>query len=421
MSRLGQERSYQVAAREMDTLRTAAEAHGGQVVQSRGDGLLVTFPTAAGALDAAAAMHRAVAQLNEGDRLDAAVQVRVTIAASDVIIEGDALSGLAPVVAARLEELAGPGAALCTVRGRLLAQGWGSHQFEALDPLELRGLEEPVHAHRVRVPVADVLGMPPALDTAQRFEFVGRVDELAAIRRAWDAAVAHRGNLLVLGGEAGVGKTRCCREFTSAVRADGAVILHGSCEQTGFAFQPFVQALHHCVASVADVGAVLGPGAAHLARIVPEIESRLPTVGPPPATDTETARQLLFEAVLAWLVELTQGAPVLFVIDDLSWADDASISMLRHVVARIGTERILILAAYRPADATHDARHFLHKHPGTVAQVELSGFGDEQALDFAEHLLQGRLDTAGRDLVTSVSRNVGGNPLYLGEMIPHLS
>jgi len=420
MSRLGQERSHRITAQEMEALRTAAEAHGSEMIQSRGDGLLVAFSTSAAALDAAAAMHRSVAQLNTGDQLDAAVRVRVTIAASDVIIEDNELSGLAPVVAARLEEVAGPGETLCTDVVRLLAQGWGSHQFEALDPLELRGLAEPVRAYRVRIPVADVLGMPRALDTGQRFEFVGRVEESAAIRRAWEAALAGRGNLLVLAGESGVGKTRCCREFASAVRAEGAVVLHGSCEQTGFAFQPFVQALRQCVASVADVGAVLGPGAAHLARIVPEIEARLPT-GPPPATDAETARQLLFEAVLGWFVELTRNAPVLFVLDDLSWADDASISMLRHVVARIGTERILILSSYRHADATRDARQFLYEHRGTVSRVELRGFGDDQALDFAQQLLKGRLDTAGRDLVASVSRNVGGNPLYLGEMIPHLS
>ena len=225
MSRLGQERSHRITAQEMEALRTAAEAHGSEMIQSRGDGLLVAFSTSAAALDAAAAMHRSVAQLNTGDQLDAAVRVRVTIAASDVIIEDNELSGLAPVVAARLEEVAGPGETLCTDVVRLLAQGWGSHQFEALDPLELRGLAEPVRAYRVRIPVADVLGMPRALDTGQRFEFVGRVKESAAIRSAWEAALAGRGNLLVLAGESGVGKTRCCREFASAVRAEGAVIL----------------------------------------------------------------------------------------------------------------------------------------------------------------------------------------------------
>ena len=124
MSRLGQERSHRITAQEMEALRTAAEAHGSEMIQSRGDGLLVAFSTSAAALDAAAAMHRSVAQLNTGDQLDAAVRVRVTIAASDVIIEDNELSGLAPVVAARLEEVAGPGETLCTDVVRLLAQGW---------------------------------------------------------------------------------------------------------------------------------------------------------------------------------------------------------------------------------------------------------------------------------------------------------
>jgi class 3 adenylate cyclase len=422
LSRLGQERSHEIAAREMEALRATAETHGGRVIRSLGDGVLVTFATSSAALDAAAAMHRAIAQLNRGGPLDSAVRVRVTIAASDMIIEENEISGLAPVVAARLEEVAGPGETLCTDVVRLLAQGWGSHQFEALDPLELRGLAEPVLAFRVRVPVADVLGMPPTLSAAQRFEFVGRPDELAAVRRAWDTAVAREGKLLVVAGEPGVGKTRCCREFAQAVRAEGAVVLHGSCaEQAGFAFQPFVQALRHCLTSVADARAVLGPGAAHLTRMVPEIEAHLPDVSAPPPTDAETGRHLLFEAVLGWLVELTRSAPVLFVIDDLSWADDASISMLRHAVARIATERILIAATYRPADATRHARQFLHEHRDTVVRIDLGGLGDEQARDFAERLLAGRLDDAGRDLVASVSRSVGGNPLYLGEMIPHLS
>jgi class 3 adenylate cyclase len=423
VSRLGQERGQQIAARALDALRSAAEAHDGRVIRSLGDGLLVTFATAAAALDAAAAMHRAIAQRNRAGQLDAAVQVRVTIAASDMVMKDDEITGgLAPVLAARLEEVAGPGETLCTEVVRLLAQGWGSHRFEPLEPLELRGLTEPVQACRVVVPVADVLGMPSALAAPARYEFVGRDAELATIRRAWDAAVAHDGGLVVVAGEPGVGKSRCCREFAHEVRAEGAVVLHGACpEQAGFAFQPIIQALRHCVACVADPATVLGPGAAHLARLVPEITSRQPGIAAPPPTDAETARHLLFEAVLGWLIELSRHAPLLFVVDDVSWADNATLSLLRHAMAEIAGERILIVATYRPADATRDARRFVHEHSAVVTEVRLGGLGGEEPVDFAERLLAGRLDAAARDLVASVSDSVGGNPLYLGEMIPHLS
>ena len=264
------------------------------------------------------------------------MRVRVTIAASDVIIEGNEISGLAPVVAARLEEVAGPGETLCTDVVRLLAQGWGSHQFEALDPLELRGLAEPVLAYRVRVPVADLLGMPPQPRDAPALRVRRPAGELAAVRRAWDAAAAREATCSWSRAIRGRARPAVVASSHLAVRVEGAVVLHGSCaDQAGFAFQPFVQALRHCLASVADAGAVLGPGAAHLTRVVPEIETHLPGVSAPPPTDAETGRHLLFEAVLHWLVELTRHAPVLFVLDDLSWADDASISMLRHVIARM--------------------------------------------------------------------------------------
>lgn len=423
VSRLGQERGQQIAARALDALRSAAEAHDGRVIRSLGDGLLVTFATAAAALDAAAAMHRGVAQRNRVSQLDAAVQVRVTIAASDIVMEDDEITGgLAPVLAARLEEVAGPGETLCTEVVRLLAQGWGSHRFERLEPLELRGLTEPVQACRVVVPLADVLGMPSALAAPARYEFVGRDAELTTIRRAWDAAVAHDGGLVVVTGEPGVGKSRCCREFAHAVRSEGAVVLHGACaEQAGFAFQPIIQALRHCVACVGDPATVLGPGAAYLARLVPEITSRQPGIAAPPPTDAETARHLLFEAVLGWLVELSRHAPLLFVVDDVSWADNATLSLLRHAMAEIAGERILIVATYRPADAARDARRFVHEHWDTITEVRVGGLGGEEPVDFAERLLAGRLDAAARDLVASVSDSVGGNPLYLGEMIPHLS
>ena len=239
MSELGQDRMEHLAAMEMDTLRRSVESTGGQVVSSTGDGLFATFATAASALDAASAMHREVGRLNDGNRFGVDVRVRVILAASDLAVENGEIRGVAPVIAARLEDHAGAGETVCTEAVRLLAQGWGDYHYERLEPLQLRGLTEAIVAHRVLEPLADVLGMPETLDVTKRFDFVGRAPEWKVLTTAWEAATRYAGSMVVIAGEAGVGKTRLCREFARAVRADGAIVLHGSCaELTGLAVRP---------------------------------------------------------------------------------------------------------------------------------------------------------------------------------------
>jgi class 3 adenylate cyclase len=421
LSRIGQDRMDALTSLEMAELRGAIVEGGGTILRSTGDGLLATFPTASGALDASSAVHRRVARLNEGDRLDVDLRVRVTLAASDITVHDDGISGIAPVLTARLEAHAGAGETVCTEVVRLLAQGRGDHEFERMEPLQLEGLPEPVVAYRVRASMADRLGMPETLDATRRFDFVGRAPERERLDATWEAARHGQGSMVVLSGEPGIGKTRLCRELASAVLDEGAIVLHGSCaELTGWSFEPFVQSLRHCLARIADAGEVMGTDPGPLARVVPELRDRLPTMEVPDATDAETDRHRLFEAVTTWLVGLSRRAPLLYVLDDLSWADEASVSLLRHLVAQIADERILIVASYRPADAVAHARSFVQEAGRAVQRIELSGLDGSHALAFAERLLDGRLDHAARDVVVTASRRVGGNPLYLGEIVSHL-
>jgi class 3 adenylate cyclase/tetratricopeptide (TPR) repeat protein len=422
LSHLGQERMDALTALEMDALRDAIAANGGEVVKSLGDGLLAIFPAASSALDAAAAIHRAVGRLNDGNRFGVDVRVRVAIAASDAVVEAGEIRGIAPVLTARLEKHGGSGETLCTDTVRALAQGWGDHGFERLEPLHLRGIPEPVVVHRVTAPIAEVLGMPETLDATRRFEFVGRARESEALTAAWEAAQTGAGSFVVVAGDPGVGKTRLCREFARTARHSGAIVLHGYCtEISSWAFEPFVQPLRHCLARVADPTGLLGNQPAELARIVPEIKTRLPDLAVAASADVDTARHRLFEAVSSWLGELSQHAPVLFILDDLSWADEASITLLRHLVRGVSAQRVLVVASYRPSDASEHARRFLRDEAASGRRVELSGLDQDQALVFAETVLGGPLDRNGRDVVTTAARTVGGNPLYLGEVVTHLS
>ena len=422
LSELGQDRMDEVVAAEMEALIAAVVDHGGHVSRTLGDGLLATFRAASTALDAAAAMHRSIARLNDGSTFGVDVRVRVTLAASDATLADDEIRGMAPVLTARLEDFAGAGETLCTDAVRTLAQGWGAHGFERLEPLQLRGIHEAVVVHRVTVPIADLLGLPETLEVGQRLGFVGRAHEWQILSRAWDSARTGGGSMVVLAGDPGIGKSRLCQEFAGHVRDAGAIVLHGTCtEFTGWAFEPFVEPVRHCLARVADVSEVVGTRPEDLARIVPEIRTRMPGLESAGGADAETARHFLFEAVTSWLVELTRHAPVLFVLDDVSWADDASITLLRHLLSRISGERVMFAMTYRPGDATTQARRFLQDERAAIRRVDVAGLDMEQALVFTEGVLGGTLDRGGRGVIVSAARSVGGNPLYLGEVVSHLT
>jgi class 3 adenylate cyclase len=422
LTSIGQDRMSMLADVEMTALSDAVASNGGRVVRTLGDGLMAIFPSAVAALDAAAEMHRSVGQLNDGARFGAPVRVRVTIGASDAVVVGDEIRGVAPIHAARLEELAGAGETVCTETVRLLTLGWDRYEFEAMGPRPLRGLTEPVVLHRVRVPVADLIGMPETLEAIRRFEFVGRRNELWQLNAAWSAARSNRGGVVVVRGEPGVGKSRLCRELAVTVRNEGAVVLHGRCsEQATQPYQPFVQSLRYSLARVADAMDMLGPGAPELSRIVPELSGMVPGLDAPSDVDPDTARYRLFEAVADWLVALSYRSPVLFVLDDVGWADEGSIQLLRHAGPRLAHERVLIVAPCRSAEVAEHVRQWLQAERSTVGRLDLGGLGDEEAVEFAARLLDGPLDESARAAVAAVARRVGGNPLYLGEMVTDLS
>src|SRR5438132_1273316 len=130
----------------------------------------------------------------------------------------------------------------------------------------------------------------------------------------------------------------------------GACVLFGHCEEDlATPYQLFAEALGHYVTHAPEdqLVALVETHGSELARLVPALASRLPGLPPSKATDTDTERYLLFAAVVRWLVAVSQDHPVVLVLDDLQWADEASLQMLRHVIAADLPMRVLALATYR--------------------------------------------------------------------------
>ncbi len=247
--------------------------------------------------------------------------------------------------------------------------------------------------------------------------FVGRSQELAALETHLDDARAGRGSLVTLVGEPGIGKTRTVEELLARADLADDRVLWGRCpEHEGApAYWPWVQALRGYVerAEVPALRAALGVDAADVARLVPTLRHRLPDVAPAITADHEQSRFQLFDAVATFLRRASEPAPLVLVLDDLHWADEASMMLLGFVAPEIRRSRLLILATYRELEMRRMARGL-----GDVARVGerimLAGFGRGEIDDF---LRKTAALTPATKLVDELLRVTEGNPFFLDEMV----
>ena len=187
---------------------------------------------------------------------------------------------------------------------------------------------------------------------------VGRTAELSTLVGVLDAAVDGQSSVAVVGGDAGVGKTRLLTELLDTANLRGMTVLIGHCVDLGDTpppYLPFSEAFARLAAE--DPGAVEELAAAH-----PPIVGLLPGRGARGADD-RLDRGELFEAVLATLAELAEHRPVLLLVEDVHWADQATRDLLGFLFTRVGSERLAIVASFRSDDL-----HRRHPLRQTLAQ-----------------------------------------------------
>ena len=162
-------------------------------------------------------------------------------------------------------------------------------------------------------------------------------------------------NVVLLAGEPGIGKTRLAAEMARAAHADGATVLFGFCdEDVTLPYRPFVEALRHYVVHAPDdvLAAHVRAHQGELARLVPELRTRVADLPAPQIAEAETERYLLFEAVAGLLAAASQDAPIVLVLDDLHWAGAPELLLLKHIIRSAEPMRLLIIATYRDTDLT---------------------------------------------------------------------
>ncbi|GII03065.1 helix-turn-helix transcriptional regulator [Planobispora takensis] len=180
--------------------------------------------------------------------------------------------------------------------------------------------------------------------------FVGREAELAGLGEAFEQARKKAAAAVLLGGEAGVGKTRLINCFAERAAADGAHVLAGGCVELsaeGLAYAPFTAAIRQLVREqgAEEVAALLPEGAARdLARLLPEFGE------PSGDVESETARARLFEQILTLLERLAERRPVILLIEDIHWADRSSRDLIAFLSRNLRTAPVLMVLTYRSDD-----------------------------------------------------------------------
>jgi class 3 adenylate cyclase/tetratricopeptide (TPR) repeat protein len=448
-ARLGEDAAQDLRRTYFSLLREAAAGHEGEEVKSLGDGLMLVFHSSARALSCAVAMQAAFAAYNaeHGDLLG----LRVGINVGEVIREEDDYFGTTVVVAKRLCDRAEGGHILVSQLVRQLVGTRGGFSFRDLGALSLKGLADPLPACELeRAPrqggaeAADAeageptareartapateppaLPLPAPLEAERAGGFVGREEALEWLSVRLEHARAGRRQLVLVAGEPGIGKTWLSSELARRAHGQGTLALYGRSDQeTLVPFQPFVEALSHYVthcpegelrARVEGIGAELG-------RLLPALRRRLLELPEPAAGDPAAERYRLFEAIGTLVREVARSVPVILVLDDLHWADKATLLLLRHLVSSPEEAPLLILGTYRDAELTraHPLSEMLAdlRRERRFERLPLDGLSEAEV----EALIARWAGQApAPELTRAIWRETEGHPFFVQEILRHL-
>ena len=408
----------------LDEATKAVTGLGGHVLKKLGDGLMALFGypqaqenDAERAVRAALAIQRALSDLNARNAVNGAPELsaRIGIECGSVVVDATGeVFGEAPNVAARVQAAAEPGSVLVTgsvqrqVAGLFVVEEKGAHGF--------KGVAQPLSLYRVvRASGGGRRGGLRALT-----QFVGREEELGFLARRWKRVRAGEGQLVLIVGEPGLGKSRLIEEFHSrlaetrhtwvewsASQLLQNTPLHPIAEWGRFRFgadAPAEQRLADLEGTLRLIG--LGP-AEYAPLLAPLVDIPLP-LGRAAHFPPEELRRKQLAAMTAWVLAGARSQPVVLAFEDLHWADPTSLDLLRALADRGAQAPLLLLATTRPE---FRAPWSLRPHHSLISLSPLDRAGVARMVGeiSARHALS-------KELIEGVNERTGGVPLFVEEV-----
>jgi class 3 adenylate cyclase/tetratricopeptide (TPR) repeat protein len=408
----------------LDAAEAAVRALGGHVLKKLGDGLMALFGypqaqenDAERAVRAALAIQRALADLNARNSTKNAPELsaRIGLESGPVVVEATGeVFGDAPNVAGRVQAAADPGSVLVTTNVQL--QVAGLFVVEERGPRELKGLPEPIQLFRiVRTSSAGRRGGARSLTP-----FIGRDEELGLLARRWDSVRAGEGQLVLIVGEPGLGKSRLIEEFHArlaetphtwvewiASQLLQNTPLHPIAEWGRLRFTadaPAEQRLADLEGTLRSIG--LDP-IEHTPLLAPLVDIPLP-----PSRETtlapEELRRRQLAALVAWVVAGARSQPVVLAFEDLQWADPTSLDLLRALAERGGQAPLFLIATSRPEFRPSWSMRSHH------SAISLAPLKRAQVYQMVGELTSRH--PLSEEVVEGVSERTGGVPLFIEEV-----
>ncbi len=367
--RLDPEDWREVLAQYYSAAAGAVARWGGHVAKSLGDGLLVYFgwPSAREddperAVRAGLAILEAMAPLNAARGIDDGTRlvVRIGMDTGPVVIADDGeVFGETANVAARVQGAAEPDSVLITAATRRLVAGMFVLQDRG--PQSLKGVREPVTLYRVlrasavrsRLEVRGLRGLTPLVD---------REAERHVLLERWGRARSGEGQAVLVTGEPGIGKSRLVRALRDHIAGEPHRWLEGSCSlyMRNTAFHPIVELVEQALGfdpsdEPAERARRLDEALRLAGLTAPDTQACLASfLSLPHASIAALAglspaalRRLTLDALVQWVVALSEREPLVLFVDDLHWGDPSSLELLTRIVERTATARILTLVTYR--------------------------------------------------------------------------